>query len=58
VEGDNAEIRPYLARLARRSGCFSRCIQALRLAIRLFEYAWNARQLYRQRYPNYPADLI
>ena len=58
VEGDNAEIRHYLARLARRSRCFSRCIQALRLAIRLFVYAWNARQLYHQRYPNYPAHLI
>jgi hypothetical protein len=29
VEGDNAELRHYLARLARRSRCFSRCIKAL-----------------------------
>jgi IS1 family transposase len=25
VEGDNAELRHYLARLARKSRCFSRC---------------------------------
>jgi insertion element IS1 protein InsB len=58
VEGMNAELRHYLARLARRSRCFSRCIHALRRAIRLFVYAWNRRQLYRQTYPNYPAHLI
>jgi IS1 family transposase len=58
VEGDNAELRHYLARLARRSRCFSRCIDALRLAVRLFVYCWNQRQLYRQQYPDYPAHLI
>ena len=58
VEGDNAEMRHYLARLARRSRCFSRCIHALRRAIRLFVYLWNAHQLYRQRYPSYPSHLI
>jgi IS1 family transposase len=26
VEGTNADLRHYLARLARRSRCFSRCI--------------------------------
>ena len=58
VEGDNAELRHYLARLARRSRCFSRCIEALRCAIKLFVFAWNARQLYRHRYPHYPAHLL
>lgn len=58
VEGMNAELRHYLARLVRKSPCFSRCIQALRRAIQLFTYAWNRRQLYRQRYPDYPAHLI
>lgn len=58
VEGDNAELRHYLARLARRSRCFSRCLHALRRSIRLFVYAWNSRQLYRARYPKYPAHLI
>jgi insertion element IS1 protein InsB len=58
VEGDNAELRHYLARLARRSRCFSRCIQALRRAIKLFVYAWNRRQRHRQRFPKYPAHLM
>jgi IS1 family transposase len=58
VEGDNAELRHYLARLARRSRCFSRCIKALRVAIKLFVYAWNRRQLYKARHPNYPAHVM
>ena len=58
AEGDNAEMRHYLARLARQSRCFSRCIDALRRAIKLFVFAWNRRQLYHQRYPDYPASLI
>jgi insertion element IS1 protein InsB len=57
VEGDNAELRHYLARLARASRCFSRSIEALRVAIRLFVYAWNARQLYKREYPRYPAHV-
>jgi IS1 family transposase len=57
VEGDNAELRHYLARLARKSRCFSRCIHALRRAIKLFVFAWNRRQLYHQRFPAYPAYL-
>ena len=36
VEGMNAELRHYLARLARRTRCFSRCIRALRRAVDLF----------------------
>jgi IS1 transposase len=58
VEADNAELRHYLARLARRSRCFSRCIDALRAAIRIFVYCWNRRQLYKQQYPQYSAHLI
>ncbi len=58
VEGDNAELRHYLARLARRSRCFSRCIDALRRALRLFVYAWNRRQMAHHRYPAYPRHLI
>lgn len=53
VEGDNAELRHYLARLARSSRCFSRCLHALRRAIQLFVFAWNSRQLHRFRYPKY-----
>ena len=58
VEGMNAELRHYLARLQRRSRCFSRCAEALRRSVKLFVYAWNRRQLYRQQYPGYPANLI
>lgn len=58
VEGLNAELRHYLARLARKSRCFSRCIQAFRRAVKLFVYLWNRRQLHRLRYPAYPAHLL
>lgn len=58
VEGTNAELRHYLARLARASRCFSRCLHALRRAVRIFVFTWNSRQLYRRRLPKYPAPLI
>lgn len=51
VEADNAELRHYLARLARRSRCFSRSLHALRRAVTLFVFAWNRRQLQQRRYP-------
>jgi len=57
VEADNAELRHYLARLARKSRCFSRCLRALRTAIKLFVFAWNRRQLYKRRFPAYTAHL-
>lgn len=58
VEGDNADLRHYLARLARRSRCFSRCVEALQSAVRIFVFCYNCRQLYKLRYPDYPAHLI
>ena len=54
VEGDNGELRHYLARAWR---CFSRSIDALRAAVRLFVYAWNARQLYKSAHPRYAAHV-
>jgi IS1 family transposase len=57
VEADNAEMRHYLARLARKSRCFSRSVAALRDAIHLFAWAWNRRQLHKRRFPRYPAHL-
>lgn len=57
VEGVNAEFRHYLACLARRTRCFPRCLKRLMLVLRLFVFAWNRRQLYRQRFPQYPAPL-
>ena len=58
VEADNAELRHYLARLVRRSRYFSRHLQALRLALRLFVFCWNHRQLYQRSHPAYTAHLI
>lgn len=58
VEGMNAELRHYLKRLVRKTRSFSRCVQALCRTIKLFVFAWNRRQLYRRRYPNYPSHLI
>jgi len=57
VEADNAELRHYLARLARKSRCFSRCIHALWRAVKLFIFAWNRCQLQKRAFPNYPADV-
>ncbi len=47
----------YLARLVRRSRCFSRCLRALWTAIKLFVFAWNRRQMYKRRYPTYPVHV-
>ncbi len=58
VEADNAELRHYLARLARRSRCFSRCPFALCSALKLFFFAFNSMQLYKLAYPNYPAHVF
>jgi len=57
VEGGNADLRHYLARLGRKSRCFSRCIMALRRAISLFVWAYNQRQLWQQQYPKYPRHV-
>jgi IS1 family transposase len=40
VEADNAEMRHYLARLARSSRCFSRCPYALHCAPCVFDYCY------------------
>lgn len=53
VEATNAELRHYLARLARKSRCFSRCVTALRNAVKLFVFAFNRRQLAKRQFPNY-----
>lgn len=58
VEADNAELRHYLARLTRKSRCFSKCLKALRRAVELFMWCWNWRQLRKQQRPRYPINLI
>ena len=57
VEGGNADLRHYLARLQRSSRCFSRCFKALSRAVELFVYFYNERQLKKRRRPKYPAFL-
>jgi hypothetical protein len=57
VEGTNADLRHYPARLARRSRCFSRRIRALTGAVDLFVRRYNARQIRKRKYPKYPAPL-
>ena len=57
VEAVNADLRHYLARLGRRSRCFSRCLHALRRAVGLFVHFYNERQLRKRKFPHYPAPL-
>ena len=58
VEAGNAELRHYLARLGRRSRCFSRSPEALITALKLFIYCFNHRQLHKQLFPSYPAHVF
>jgi insertion element IS1 protein InsB len=58
VEGDNADLRHYLARLGRKSRCFSRSLGALARQVKLFVFCYNARQLFTRRFPKLKAHLI
>jgi insertion element IS1 protein InsB len=58
VEAVNADLRHYLKRLARKSRCFSRRMQALAKNIRLFVYCYNHRQLTKRLFPHYPSHLV
>ena len=58
VEGANADLRHYLARLRRKSRCFSRCEVALRNTVKLFVFSYNQRQLQKQRFPKYSFHLM
>lgn len=44
IESLNANLRHYLKRLCRRTRAFSKCIHALRRAVRLFVWYYNRRQ--------------
>ncbi len=57
VEGSNADLRHYLARLQRSSRCFSRCLNALTRAVELFVYFYNERQIKKRKQAKYPAYL-
>lgn len=58
VEAVNADLRHYLKRLARKSRCFSRRLEALLRNLQLFAYCYNQRQLMKQKYPHYKFALI
>ena len=58
VEAVNADLRHYLKRLARKSRCFSRHLEALLKNLQLFAYCYNQRQLMKQKYPQYHLPLI
>ena len=58
VEAVNADLRHYLKRLARKSRCFSRRMQALVKNIQLFVHCYNHRQLTKRLFPNYPSHLV
>lgn len=58
VEAVNADLRHYLKRLARKSRCFSRRLEALHKNLRLFAYCYNQRQLMKQRFPRYTFSLL
>ena len=58
VEGNNAELRHYLTRLARRSRCFSRCLNWLNRHLKAFAHAWNRRQLHNRDHPHDKKHVI
>jgi IS1 family transposase len=53
VEAGNAELRHYLARLIRKTRCFSRSLEALKRLLALFIQCWNRRQLQVRLSPLY-----
>ena len=57
IESVNANLRTYLKRLARRQRCFSRSLEALRRAVRLFVYHYNLRQRLYLAHPSYRGCL-
>ncbi len=58
VEGGNADLRHSLARLVRTSRCCSRCICALQRVVKVWVWCYNQQQVWKQRYPRYPNQLI
>jgi insertion element IS1 protein InsB len=57
IEGINADLRTYLGRLKRRSRCFSRSIETLREAVRLFVWHYNRRRRVINANPQYRDTL-
>lgn len=57
IERLNANLRTYLKRLARSRRCFSRSLEALQRAVRLFVYHYNRRQQLYLAHPSYRGPL-
>lgn len=57
IEGINADLRTYLGRLKRRSRCFSRSIEKLQEAVRLFVWHYNRRRHLINANPRYRDSL-
>lgn len=57
IEGINADLRTYLGRLKRRSRCFSRSMEKLREAVRLFVWHYNRRRRLINAIPGYRDSL-
>ncbi len=57
IESLNANLRTYLKRLARRNRCFSRSLEALRRAVRLFVSYYNHRQRLYLAHPSLQGRL-
>ena len=57
IESINADLRTYLGRLKRRSRCFSRSIEALRRAVRLFVWFYNRRRCIYLAHPRLKGNL-
>jgi IS1 family transposase len=56
VEANNAELQHCLARLTRRTRCYSKRLAWLTLVVKLFVHDvhyWNQRQLWRRAHPRY-----
>jgi hypothetical protein len=53
ANANNAELRHYLARLTRRTRCYSKRLDWLKRMVKLFVHYWNQRQLWRRAHPRY-----
>lgn len=58
VEACNAELRHYLARLTRRTRCYSKRVAWLMRMVKLFVHYWNMRQLHQRAHPRYKRSLV
>jgi len=58
LEAVKADLRHYLKRLARKSRCFSRSLEALHKNVRLSVFCYKQRQNMEHLYPKYSFQLI